>query len=71
MYFPAINAVDEGVFVYVGLAIVSGIYGSVELWTEEYSVFGSKYRLVEILVTLCNIGMPIFIFVCFKNIYTK
>jgi len=33
MNFPPINAVDDGIFIYVALAIISGIFGSVELWT--------------------------------------
>jgi len=33
MNFPPINAVDDGIFVYVALAIASGAMGAVELWT--------------------------------------
>jgi len=31
MYFPVINAVDDGVFLYVGLAWASGYYGT-DFW---------------------------------------
>ena len=42
MNFPRFNAVDDGIIIYVALAIMSGAIGSVELWTTELSVFGTK-----------------------------
>jgi len=71
MNFPPINAVDDGIFIYVGLAILTGIVGSEELWAAEYTVFGSKTKLSHICVTVLNFLMPIFAFVAFKNIYMK
>jgi hypothetical protein len=42
MNFPRFNAVDDGIIIYVLLAILSGAIGSVELWTTEFSIFGTK-----------------------------
>jgi hypothetical protein len=71
MNFPPFNAVDDGIFIYVALAVLTGIVGSVELWTAEYSVFGAKHRLVDIIIVTLNVLMPIFALVAFKNIYLK
>jgi len=71
MYFPPFNAVDDGIFIYVALAVMTGIIGSEELWNTEYSIFGAKHRLVNIVIVFLNIAMPIFAIVAFKNIYLK
>lgn len=71
MNFPPINAVDDGIFIYVGLAILTGAIGSEKLWTALYPVFGTKQRLVDIVRVFLNILMPIFACIAFKNIYLK
>jgi len=42
MNFPKFNPVDDGIWIYSGIAILTGIVGSEELWKTEYSIFGEK-----------------------------
>lgn len=71
MNFPPINAVDDGVFVYVGVSILTGICGSVNLWAKHYEIGSEKYKLVDLVRISMNCLMPIFVIVAFKNIYKK
>ena len=71
MNFPKVNAVDDGIWIYCGLAVVTGIVGSEEIWKSEYTILDNKVRLVFLLVVLLNVMMPIFACVAFKNIYLK
>jgi len=34
MYFPPINAVDDGLFLFIIVCFLSGTYGSYEFWQE-------------------------------------
>ena len=45
MFFPIINAVDDGIFLYCGMAIYSGYYGC-DVWTNKIELFGMKETLV-------------------------
>lgn len=56
---------------YVVVSVVTGLYGSVDLWTAEYSVFGEKRKLFDIFRIMLNFGMPLLAVVSFKNIYLK
>jgi len=49
MYFPIINAVDDGVFFYLWLAISAGLYGS-DWWTEKHEFYGFSGTKSEIAV---------------------
>jgi hypothetical protein len=40
MFFPIINAVDDGVFLYVWLAASAGMYGC-EWWSMKHDFFGT------------------------------
>lgn len=71
MYFPPVNPVDDGFNVYVIGSILTGIFGAVNIWAEEYSFFGTKMRLVHIMLTVMNIMMPLFAAFTFKSIYQK
>ena len=71
MNFPPINAVDDGVFIYVGISLLTGFYGSEELWTQKITTFGGSHRLVDVFRTGLNFTMPVWVFVAFKNIYLK
>ena len=69
MYFPPVNPVDDGFNVYVIGSMLTGIFGAVNIWAEEYSFFGTKMRLVHIMLTVMNIMMPLFAVFTFKSIY--
>ena len=69
MNFPTFNAVDDGIWIYCGIAILTGLCGSEELWKSEYTVFENKVRLSHLLVGLLNVLMPIFAAIAFRNIY--
>ena len=71
MYFPPVNPVDDGFFVYVFGCLLTGILGSYETWTAEYTLFGEKMRLSHILVIGMNIVMPLCALIAFKSIYQK
>jgi hypothetical protein len=52
MYFPPINPVDDGFFVFVLGCLVTGIFGSEELFAAEWSVFGEKMRFGHICMNM-------------------
>ena len=68
MYFPPINAVDDGVFVFVGWSILSGYYGN-QIWEDQYQFLGEQMRVVDIVAYTVNRFMPLFAIIAFKNIY--
>ena len=68
MYFPPINAVDDGVFIFVGWAIYSAIYGN-QVWEVEYDFFGEKMSAVNIVAFIVNRLMPVYAIIAWKNIF--
>ena len=49
MYFPIINAVDDGVFLYVGLALATAVYGC-DFWTAKFEIFGVSGTIVYFFI---------------------
>ena len=70
MNFPPINAVDDGVFVFVGWAILSGIYGN-HIWETKYDFFGANMRIVDIMMFTVVRFMPIYAVIAWYNIYEQ
>ena len=69
MNFPPINAVDDGVFVFVSWAILSGYYGN-HIWATKYDFFGASIRLIDIIMYIVLRFMPLYAVIAWKNIYT-
>lgn len=68
MNFPPINAVDDGVFVFVGWSLFSGYYG-VEIWNIKYTFFGMSRALNGHIKWLMIRLMPLYGLIAMKNIY--
>jgi len=68
MYFPIINAVDDGVFLYVGLALSTAYYGC-EFWTTKYELFGINGTLVYFFIQVLSKALLIQVVIAVKNIY--
>ena len=69
MNFPPINAVDDGVFVFVSWSIASAVYGS-QIWDTKYDFFLYLTRLIDIVGYVVVRLMPFYAVIAWINIYT-
>lgn len=56
LFLPIINAVNEGVFIIIGLCLFSGIVGS-DIWIKESFIPGVNYNILMFYLTVIG-GVP-------------